>query len=49
MNAVKINERLTVAGQPMIADFPSLSAQGYKSIITPGPVGDDPGPPAKPP
>ena len=45
MNAVKINERLTVAGQPMIADFPSLSAQGYKSIINARPDGEEPGQP----
>lgn len=45
MNAVKINERLTVAGQPMIADFQSLSAQGYKSIINARPDGEEPGQP----
>ncbi|UXT52046.1 TIGR01244 family phosphatase [Agrobacterium tumefaciens] len=41
MNAVKIDERLTVAGQPEIADFSSLSAQGYKSIINARPDGED--------
>ncbi|AQS65339.1 Beta-lactamase hydrolase-like protein [Rhizobium rhizogenes] len=41
MNAVKIDGRLTVAGQPEIADFSSLSAQGYKSIINARPDGED--------
>lgn len=41
MSAVKINERLTVAGQPEIADFPSLFAQGYKGIINARPDGED--------
>ncbi|MND85807.1 bifunctional sulfur transferase/dioxygenase Blh [Agrobacterium tumefaciens] len=41
MNAVKIDERLTVAGQPEIADFSSLSAQGYKSVINARPDGED--------
>lgn len=45
MSAVKINERLTVAGQPEIADFPSLSAQGYKSIINARPDDEDVGQP----
>lgn len=45
MSAVKINERLTVAGQPEIADFPSLSSQGYKSIINARPDGEDAGQP----
>lgn len=33
MDAVKINDRLTVAGQPDISQFSSLSDQGYKTII----------------
>ncbi|NTE58601.1 TIGR01244 family phosphatase [Agrobacterium tumefaciens] len=45
MNAVKIDGRLTVAGQPEIADFSSLSAQGYKSIINARPDGEDHGQP----
>ncbi|MCZ7885661.1 MULTISPECIES: bifunctional sulfur transferase/dioxygenase Blh [Agrobacterium] len=45
MNAVKINERLTVAGQPMIDDFPLLAAQGYKSIVNARPDGEEPGQP----
>ncbi|MFP3700076.1 TIGR01244 family sulfur transferase, partial [Burkholderia sp. SIMBA_013] len=45
MNAVRINERLTVAGQPEITDFPSLSAQGYKTIINARPDGEEPGQP----
>ncbi|KJF69109.1 bifunctional sulfur transferase/dioxygenase Blh [Rhizobium nepotum] len=45
MNAVRINDRLTVAGQPEIADFPSLSAKGYKGIINARPDGEEPGQP----
>ncbi|WP_019564780.1 bifunctional sulfur transferase/dioxygenase Blh [Agrobacterium sp. 10MFCol1.1] len=45
MSAVRINERLTVAGQPDISDFSSLSDQGYKSIINARPDGEEPGQP----
>ena len=45
MKVVKINERLTVAGQPMTADFQSLSAQGYKSVINARPDGEEPSQP----
>ncbi|HCD82581.1 MAG TPA: TIGR01244 family phosphatase [Agrobacterium sp.] len=45
MNAVRINERLTVAGQPEITEFPSISAQGYKTIINARPDGEEPGHP----
>lgn len=41
MKAVKINERLTVADQPMIAEFQSLSAQGFKTIINARPDGEE--------
>ncbi len=45
MKAVKINERLTVADQPMIAEFQSLSAQGFKTIINARPDGEEPAQP----
>jgi len=45
MKAVKINERLTVADQPMITEFQSLSAQGFKTIINARPDGEEPAQP----
>ncbi|MCQ8279260.1 bifunctional sulfur transferase/dioxygenase Blh [Acetobacteraceae bacterium KSS8] len=41
MNRIKISDRLTVASQPELADFPSIAAEGFKGVINVRPDGED--------
>lgn len=45
MNAVKINDRLTVASQPAPAAFERLAAEGYATILNVRPDGEEAGQP----
>jgi uncharacterized protein (TIGR01244 family) len=45
MHLVKISESLSVAGQPAMADFPTLAAQGFKAVINDRPDGEEAGQP----
>lgn len=42
MGVVKINERLAVSGQPVIAEFPGLAAAGYRGVVNVRPDGEEP-------
>ncbi|MEQ1944711.1 bifunctional sulfur transferase/dioxygenase Blh [Mesorhizobium sp. VNQ89] len=45
MNATRISDRLTVAGQPDPAMFGQLAAEGYKVLLNARPDGEEPGQP----
>lgn len=41
MQPTRINDRLSVAKQPELADFPALAKQGFKAVINNRPDGED--------
>jgi uncharacterized protein (TIGR01244 family) len=43
MRSVKITEKLSVAAQPAIADFPAIAAAGFTTVINGRPDGEEPG------
>ncbi|MBX4941832.1 bifunctional sulfur transferase/dioxygenase Blh [Rhizobium binae] len=45
MTAVKVNELISVAGQPEPADFTDFAARGFAGVINARPDGEDPGQP----
>lgn len=45
MKPVRITEKLSVAGQPALADFAALAARGFKAVINDRPDGEEPGQP----
>ncbi|MBX4992210.1 uncharacterized protein (TIGR01244 family) [Rhizobium binae] len=45
MTAVKVNELISVAGQPEPADFADFAARGFAGVINARPDGEDPGQP----
>ena len=45
MNAVKIDDRLTVASQPDPASFGKLAAEGYAAVVNARPDGEEPSQP----
>jgi uncharacterized protein (TIGR01244 family) len=45
MQIVKIADKLSVAGQPQVADFPDLAGKGFSKVINVRPDGEEPGQP----
>jgi uncharacterized protein (TIGR01244 family) len=45
MSTTRINDRLTVAGQPDPATFGQIAADGYKTLLNARPDGEEPGQP----
>ena len=48
MTSVRINDRLSVAGQPDAEAFADLAAQGFAAVINARPDGEEPGQPGNP-
>jgi len=48
MTSVRVNDRLSVAGQPDAAAFGDLAAQGFAAVINARPDGEEPGQPGNP-
>ena len=45
MRPIKITETLSIAGQPALADFVPLAAQGFKAVVNVRPAGEEAGQP----
>jgi uncharacterized protein (TIGR01244 family) len=45
MTTTRINDRLSIAGQPAPADFADLAAQGFSAVLNLRPDGEEAGQP----